>query len=80
MKKRVAAGVLWLFAGWYLGAFVAWMLGVSDLLGPILGIAAAVLIAGDPFQVIWQPAADMAKARRRTLERLPSPTTVPATE
>jgi hypothetical protein len=78
MKKRVAAGFLWLFAGWYLGAFVAWMLGVSDLLGPILGIAAAVLIAGDPLQVIWQPAAELATTRRRTLARLPSP--VSATE
>ena len=78
MKKRVAAGVLWLFAGWYVGNVLAWMLGVSWALGLVLGIGAALLIAGDPLQVIWQPAADMAKARRRTLDRLPSPSAVPA--
>ncbi len=78
MKKRVAAGVLWLLAGWYAGNFIAWMLGISWMFGPILGISCAVLIAGDPLQVIWQPAADLAKARRRTLSRLPSPVATPA--
>ncbi|HYM83967.1 MAG TPA: hypothetical protein VEY67_07445 [Candidatus Dormibacteraeota bacterium] len=72
MKKRVAAAVLWLFAGWYAGAFIAWMLGISSVFGPVLGIAAAALIAGDPLQVIWL-SAEVAKSRRKTLARLPSP-------
>ncbi len=57
MNKRLTSGVLWLFAGWYLGNILAFHLGLSDLLGPILGIAAAALIAGDPFGLLWHRAA-----------------------
>ena len=53
MKKRALAGVLWLFAGWYAGAMIAHFAGISPALGPILGVAAAALIAGDPRGVIW---------------------------
>jgi hypothetical protein len=69
MKKRIAVGALWLYAGWCLGAFIAWMLGVSAILGPVLGFAAAAVIAGDPFKVIWKPSESLATARRRTLAR-----------
>lgn len=53
MSKRIAAAVLWFFALWYLGAFIAFVLGVPDLLGPVLGLAGAALIGGDPLGVIW---------------------------
>ena len=53
MKKRVLATFLWFFAGWYAGAVIAFALGVSPILGPILGVAAAGLIAGDPRGIIW---------------------------
>lgn len=58
MKKRAAALVLWFYTGWYAGAIVAWALGVSPLLGPIVGAAAAAVFVGDPRKVIWsrQPA------------------------
>ncbi len=69
-SKRIAAAVLWFFAGWYAGAFIAYMLGVSDILGPILGITAAALFAGDPFDVIWKPSAQMREARERSQVRL----------
>lgn len=55
MKKRFMAAGLWLFSGWYLGAFVAHALGISALLGPALGLTAALLIAGDPRGLIWRP-------------------------
>lgn len=55
MNKRVAAAVLWFFAGWYLGGYIALYLGVSGAIGPILGISAAGLFAGDPLRVIWKP-------------------------
>jgi len=57
MNKRVAAGVLWLFAGWYLGNLIAYHLGLSDVFGPVLGIVAAVMVAGDPFGLLWRRAA-----------------------
>jgi hypothetical protein len=53
MSKRILAGVLWLFAGWYIGNILAFYFGISDLLGPILGVAAALVIAGDPLRVVW---------------------------
>jgi len=53
MKKRVAAALLWFCAAWYAGAMVAYFLGVSVALGPILGTAAAAIVAGDPRGLIW---------------------------
>lgn len=53
MKKRVLSGVLWFYTGWYAGAMLATALGISVALGPIIGFAAAALIAGDPRRAIW---------------------------
>jgi hypothetical protein len=60
MKKRILATFLWFFAGWYAGAVIAFALGVSPILGPILGVAAAGLIAGDPRGIIWSNRASAA--------------------
>jgi hypothetical protein len=54
MTKRVIAAMLWFYAGWYAGALLAEFLGVSPLLGPLIGAAAAGLIAGDPRRIIWK--------------------------
>jgi hypothetical protein len=72
--KRAVAAVLWFFAGWYLGAFVAFVLDVPALLGPVVGLVAAVLIAGDPFGLIWERRTTRAvreQARKRLFEALP---------
>lgn len=53
MTKRILAAFLWFYAGWYAGALIAEFVGVSPLLGPIIGAAAAGLIVGDPRRVIW---------------------------
>jgi hypothetical protein len=53
MKKRALSAVLWFYCGWYAGAMVAHALNVSIAIGPILGVAAATLIAGDPRGIIW---------------------------
>ena len=53
MKKRASAALLWFYAAWYLGAMIAHMLGLSPVLGPILGTAAAAIVAGDPRRIIW---------------------------
>jgi hypothetical protein len=52
--KRVLAALLWFYTGWYAGAILAEFLGVSPVLGPLIGAAAAGLIAGDPRQIIWK--------------------------
>ena len=53
MKKRALAAVLWFYAIWYAGAMIAQAFSLSPALGPILGTAAAALIAGDPRGIIW---------------------------
>jgi hypothetical protein len=53
MKKRIVAAFLWFYAGWYGGALLADFIGVSPLLGPIIGAAVAALIVGDPRRIIW---------------------------
>jgi hypothetical protein len=54
MSKRLVSLVLWFYAGWTLGALIAFATGVSWLLGPILGVAAAAIFAGDPRHLIWR--------------------------
>jgi hypothetical protein len=53
MKKRLLAAFLWFYAGWYAGAILADIVGVSPILGPLVGAAAAALIVGDPRRIIW---------------------------
>jgi hypothetical protein len=53
MKKRALAAVLWFYSVWYAGAMIAHVLGLSPALGPILGTAAAAIVAGDPRGFIW---------------------------
>ena len=57
MNKRLVAGVLWLFAGWYLGNLLAFTFGLGDLLGPTLGVVAGLMISADPFHLLWDRAA-----------------------
>jgi hypothetical protein len=62
--KRITAAVLWFFTGWFMGASIAFVLGMSGLLAPILAIAAAAIVAGDPRRIIWtNPGPSMSKAQ-----------------
>jgi len=67
MKKRIFATFMWFYVGWYGGAMLAEFLGVSPILGPIIGTAAAALFAGDPRRIIWS---DLGIQRARAMERL----------
>jgi hypothetical protein len=53
MKKRILAGLLWFYVAWFAWAFVAAYSGLSELWGPVLGAAVAMVIAGDPMGRIW---------------------------
>jgi hypothetical protein len=53
MTKRVAAAFLWFYTGWYAGAMIADLVGISPMLGPIIGVAAAGLVVLDPRRIIW---------------------------
>jgi hypothetical protein len=61
MSKRLLALPLWFYAGWTLGALISYTTGVSGLLGPILGLAAAAIFVGDPRHRIWSRAARSAE-------------------
>jgi hypothetical protein len=53
MKARVIAIPLWFVAGWFVGAMVAWMLGLTALIAPAVGVAAAAFVYFDPRNVFW---------------------------
>jgi hypothetical protein len=69
MKKRLLAAFLWFYSGWYAGAMLAEFIGVNALLGPIIGVAAAVLVVGDPRRIIWTPR----EPARVAMESAPDP-------
>ena len=53
MNKRLLAGFLWFLTGWYAGALLAEISGLTPALAPIFGVAAAWLIVADPRRMIW---------------------------
>jgi hypothetical protein len=67
MKKRVFAALLWFYTGWYAGAMIAELVGISPALGPIIGTAAAALIAGDPRGIIWTGRSPQVQARVKAI-------------
>ena len=67
MKKRTLAAILWFYTGWYAGAMLATLVGISPVFGPILGAAAAGLFVGDPRRIIWT------KRVHAPVERTPEP-------
>ena len=74
MKKRVLAAFLWFYAGWYAGALMADFLGVSAVLGPMIGAAVAAVVVGDPRGLIWKRRPTMIST---TAERMASAEVAP---
>jgi hypothetical protein len=54
MKKRVAAGAVWLYVTWYAWSVLANATALPDFLGPFLGLAVAAFVWLDPTNRIWQ--------------------------
>jgi hypothetical protein len=65
MTKRIAAALLWFFAGWYAWAFIATVGDLTPLFGPVLGAVLAAVFAGDPMHRIWMPRVSHARIKRR---------------
>jgi hypothetical protein len=65
MTKRIAAALLWFFAGWYAWAFIASVGDLTPLFGPVLGTVLASVFAGDPMHTIWTPRVSKRLIRRR---------------
>ena len=54
MKKRVAAGAVWLYVTWYAWSVLANAAGLPEVLGPFLGLVVAAFVWADPTNKIWQ--------------------------
>ena len=51
--KRLLASALWFYAAWYAGSPSRLMLGVPDVIGPVVGLTAGLIVGLDPRHVIW---------------------------
>ncbi|HEY7522702.1 MAG TPA: hypothetical protein VH720_03480 [Candidatus Limnocylindrales bacterium] len=54
MKKRLLAGILWFYAGWYAWAMVASLASLPDVFGPLVGLVAAAVVVVDPLRFVWK--------------------------
>jgi len=54
MKKRLLAGILWFYAGWYAWAMVASLANLPNVLGPLVGLVAAAFVVVDPLRFVWR--------------------------
>ena len=74
LMKRYLATALWFFAFWSLGSMVAALLGVPDLIGPVLAVAAGVIVGVDPRRVIWaHPTATTQAPAKASTTAAPNP-------
>lgn len=53
MTKRIAIALLWFYAGWYAGAILAGTLGMTPVIGPILGASIAVIVISCLQRMVW---------------------------
>lgn len=44
MLKRALTFALWFLAGWTVGGFLAWSIGIPEIVGPLLGLAALAVV------------------------------------
>lgn len=54
MLKQAVALALWFLSGWTLGNFLALAAGTPELLGPVLGLAAALFVALGVRRPVWR--------------------------
>jgi len=60
--KRIAAATLWFYAFWYLGSMITGFMGTPDLLGPVLGLAAGLIVGLDPRHLLWSRRASVGRS------------------
>ena len=52
---RVVSALLWFLAGAAMGNSLAVVAGTPTAMVPLLGAMLAILVAGDPFHLLWEP-------------------------
>jgi hypothetical protein len=68
MKKLALATVLWFVTGYFVGAVAAWVLGITMIVAPVVGVLAAAVIAVDPRHAIWATTPVMSSPKAERLE------------
>ena len=53
MSKRLLSGAAWFVVIPWVWNYAAWMLGVPEVLGPIMGAAIGLFVVVDPWRLIW---------------------------
>jgi hypothetical protein len=53
MKLRIASTILWTLAGWAVANAFGALFGVSQLIGPIVGVVWGAFVLIDPKHVLW---------------------------
>lgn len=66
MKLRIISGVLWFLAGWAAWATIAFVLGLSSTIGPLVGLAWAAFVVADPRHLLWHAGAGSSGAVRES--------------
>jgi len=54
MKLRIVSGVLWFLAGCVVAGDMAYLLGVNQSVGLVVGAAWAAFVTIDPKNLIWR--------------------------
>ena len=54
MKLRIVSGALWFLAGWAIATTIAFVLGLNQVVGPLVGIIWAAFVVADPRHLLWQ--------------------------
>jgi len=61
MLKQLTTMTLWFLSGWTFGAFLTFAVGAPEVLGPMLGLAAALIVAVLPRAALTWTAQGAAK-------------------
>ncbi len=75
MTLRFVSGVLWFISGWFVAGTIAINFGINQAVGPLVGIAWAVLVVVDPKDVVWRVGKGRSPAALPTAQRRSSDTT-----
>jgi len=51
MVKWIVTLSLWFLSGWTLGNFLAWSLGIPEMIGPLLGLVAVGIVVAASWPV-----------------------------
>lgn len=67
MWKRLLSGTMWLFLIVWAWNYGAWLFGLPEALGPVIGVVVALLVGVDPLGLLFARTEPVASHRTATL-------------